>query len=68
MVVVVARASNYRGVQKSVANHTIGLGTFSVPQLRGYNTNFVRQHYQLMDPVILTGFKPRRRRFYASLS
>ena len=43
-------------------------GTLSVPQLRSYNTNFVQQQYQLMDPVILTGFKPRRRRFYASRS
>ena len=29
-------------------------GTLSVPQLRSYNTNFVWQQYQLVDPVIPT--------------
>ena len=58
-----------RKSEKSVANHVIGPpGSLSVPQLRSYSANLVWQQHQLVDLVIVTVFKPRRRRFYTSRS
>ena len=47
----------YRCVHKSVGNHVIGpRRPLSIAQLRSYSTKFIWQHYQIMDPLILTVF------------